>query len=87
MVNWFLDEVTWDGQALLVTATIQSGQVVRRVPRATIHMLRLYSDAIGREIHVERQKIAEKLAPFLVAKLSRAADGEAVELFPWEVQD
>jgi hypothetical protein len=87
MVNWLLDEVTWDGQALLMPARTQSGQVVCRVPRETIHMLRLYSDAIGREIHLERQKIASKLAPFLVAKLSRAAGGEAVELLPWEVQD
>jgi hypothetical protein len=50
-------------------------------------MLRLYSDAIGREIHLERQKIAEKLSPFLAAKLSKAINVEAVELFPWEVRD
>ena len=61
MVRWLFDQVTWDGQALLVPATTESGQVVCRVPRNTIHMLRLYSDAIGREIHLERQKIAEKL--------------------------
>jgi hypothetical protein len=47
----------------------------------------LYSDAIGREISLERQSIVEKLAPFLVTKLSRASDGEVVELFPWEVED
>ena len=87
MVNLSFDEVTWDGQALVVLATTESGQVVCRVPRNTIHMLRLYSDAIGREIHLERQRIAEKLAPFLAAKLSRATNGESVELFPWEVRD
>ncbi|WP_334383141.1 MULTISPECIES: hypothetical protein [unclassified Bradyrhizobium] len=81
------DQVTWDGQALLVPATTDSGQVVCKVPRNTIHMLRLYSDAIGREIHLERQRIAEKLAPFLAAKLSQAPNVEAVELFPWEVRD
>ncbi len=87
MVSWSFDEVTWDGQALLVPGTTESGQVVCRVPRNTSHVLRLYSDAIGREIHLERQRIAEKLAPFLAAKLSRATNGESVELFPWEVQD
>ncbi|WP_334409559.1 hypothetical protein [Bradyrhizobium sp. AZCC 1721] len=81
------DQVTWDGQALLVPATTDSGQIVCKVPRNTIHMLRLYSDAIGREIHLERQRIAEKLAPFLAAKLSQAPNVEAVELFPWEVRD
>jgi hypothetical protein len=50
-------------------------------------MLRLYSDAIGREIHLEPQKIAENLSPFLAAKLSKAINVEAVELFPWEVRD
>ena len=87
MVRWLFDQVTWDGQALLVPATTESGQVVCRVPRNTIHMLRLYSDAIGREIHFERQRIAEKLAPFLAAKLSQARNDESVELFPWEVRD
>ena len=87
MVSLSFDEVTWDGQALVVLATTESGQVVCRVPRNTIHMLRLYSDAIGREIHLERQRIAEKLVPFLAAKLSRATNGESVELFPWEVRD
>ncbi|MEH2507279.1 hypothetical protein V1290_006090 [Bradyrhizobium sp. AZCC 1578] len=87
MVRWLFDQVTWDGQALLVPATTDPGQVVCTVPRNTIHMLRLYSDAIGREIHLERQRIAEKLAPFLAAKLSQAPNVEAVELFPWEVRD
>jgi hypothetical protein len=61
VVSWSFDKVTWDGQALVVLATTESGQVVCRVPRNTIHVLRLYSDAIGREIHLERQRIAEKL--------------------------
>ena len=49
----------------------------------TIHMLRMYSDVIGRETHVERQRIAEKLAPFLASKFN----DKAVELLPWGVQD
>jgi hypothetical protein len=50
-------------------------------------VLRLYSDAIGREINLERQNIVEKLAPFLITKLARANHGEVVELLPWEVED
>jgi hypothetical protein len=87
VVRWLFDQVAWDGQTLLVPATTESGQVLCKVPRNTIHMLRLYSDAIGRGIYLERQKIAEKLSPFLAAKLSKAIKVEAVELFPWEVRD
>ncbi|MFL5236036.1 MAG: hypothetical protein ACJ8EL_00230 [Rhizomicrobium sp.] len=42
----------------------ENGRVSCRVPRETIHKLRPYSEAIGREIRLERQKIVEKLAPF-----------------------
>jgi hypothetical protein len=51
MVSWSFDEIIWDGQALLVPETTESGQVLGRVPRNTIHVLRLYFGAIGREIH------------------------------------
>jgi hypothetical protein len=85
MTARLLDEITWDGQALLVSAATENGRVVCRVPRETIHQLRHYSDAISREIKLERRNIVEKLAPFLVAKLSRTAASETLELFPWEV--
>jgi hypothetical protein len=58
-----LDEITWDGQALLVAAATENGRVTCRVPRETIHALRIYSDIIGREIQLERRNIVEKLAP------------------------
>jgi hypothetical protein len=70
-----------------VTAVTENGRVNCRVPRKTIHALRPYSDAISREIQLERQKIVEELAPFLIAKLSRAAAGETLELFPWDLDD
>ena len=50
MTAQLLDEVTWDGQALLVEAVTENGRVMCRVPRETIHQLRHYSDAISREI-------------------------------------
>jgi hypothetical protein len=82
VVRWLFDQVTWDGQALPVPATTESGHIVCKVPRNTIHMLRLYSDVIGRAIHLERQRIAEKLAPFLAARSCHSTDVEAVELLP-----
>jgi hypothetical protein len=82
-----LDEIAWDGQVLLVAAATDNGQVTCRVPRETIHALRLYSDIIGREIELERRKIVERLAPFLIAKLSRTPADETLELFPSEVHD
>jgi hypothetical protein len=87
MASRLLNEIEWDGQALLVTAVTENGCVNCRVPRETIHKLRLYSDAIGREIQLERQNIVEKLAPFLIAKLSQASTGATLELLPWELED
>jgi hypothetical protein len=82
-----LDEITWDGQALLVAAATENGHVICRVPRETIHALRVYSDLIGREIQLERRNIVEKLALFLIAKLSQVAAGATPELLLWEVED
>jgi|UPI0004828572 hypothetical protein len=87
MIDWLRGEVVWDGRALLVPAAVPSGQAICRIPRETVHVLRLYSDALGREINLERRNIVEKLAPFLMTKLARANHGEVVELFPWEVDD
>ena len=50
------DESTWDGHALLVAATTDNSQVTCRVPGRTIPALRFYSDIIGREIELARQK-------------------------------
>lgn len=87
MAARLLDEVTWDGQALLVAAATENGRVICRVPRETIHALRIYSDIVGREIQLERQNIVARLAPFLIAKLSLAGAGETPELLPSEVGD
>jgi hypothetical protein len=57
------------------------------VPRGTVHVIRLHSDAIGREIYLERHLIIQKLASFLHAKLSLAEAGQTIELLRWEVED
>lgn len=82
-----LDEITWDGQALLVAAATENGHVICRVTGETIHALRIYSDIIGREIQLERRNIVDKLAPFLIAKLSQVAADATPELLPWDVDD
>jgi hypothetical protein len=71
MAARLLDEITWDGQALLVAAATDNSQVTCRVPGRTIPAQRLYSDIIGREI----------------VTLSRTAAGETPELLPSEVRD
>jgi hypothetical protein len=50
-------------------------------------VIRLYSDAIGREIWLERHRIVQKLAPFLQAKLSFAESGQVIELLSCDVED
>jgi hypothetical protein len=80
-----LDDIVWDGEALLVTGATENGRVTCRVPLSTIHKPHPYSDVISREIKLKRQDIVEGLAPFLIAKLSEATTDETLELFPWEV--
>jgi hypothetical protein len=87
MATEFSSEIDWDGHALYVEAATDVGPVNCKVPRDTVHVIRLYSDAIGREIYLERHRIIQKLAPFLQAKLSLAEAGQTIELLPWEVED
>lgn len=42
-----------------------------RIPREIIHALPIYSDALEREIRLERHLILERLAPALRAQISR----------------
>jgi hypothetical protein len=83
----FSKQVDWDGQALYIEAATDVGRVTCKVPRDTIHVIRLYSDAIGREIYLERHRIVEKLAPFLRAKLPFAETGQVIELLPCDVEE
>ncbi|MGV7217085.1 hypothetical protein [Bradyrhizobium sp. UFLA05-112] len=83
----FVGEVEWDGKALLVQAVTEFGHVPCRIPRETIHALWLYSDAIEREIRLERHLILERLAPALRAKISTLIANEPVDLWPSELSD
>jgi hypothetical protein len=56
MAAQLLDEITWDGQALLAAAATDYSHATCRVPGRTIPALRFYSDIIGREIELARQK-------------------------------
>jgi hypothetical protein len=47
----------------------------------------LYSDAVGREIYLERHRIVQNLARFLRGKLSHAEAGQVIELLPCDVED
>jgi hypothetical protein len=87
MTAKFSDQINWDGHALYVEAATGFGRVTCKVPRDTVHVIRLYSDAIGREIYLDRHQIVQKLAPFLQAKLSFAEAGQVIELLPCDVED
>jgi hypothetical protein len=87
MTAKFSDQINWDGHALYVEAATGLGRVTCKVPRDTVHVIRLYSDAIGREIYLDRHRIVQKLAPFLQAKLSFAEAGQVIELLPCDVED
>jgi hypothetical protein len=61
----------------LRTAMLYAGCRVRRST-----LCAFFSDIIGREIQLERRNIVEKLASFLIAKLSQVAAGATPELLP-----
>jgi len=81
----FVGEVEWDGKAIVVGVATPFGHVSCRIPRETIHALPIYSDALEREIRLERHLILERLAPALRAKISISGTGEPVDLWPWEI--
>lgn len=61
--------------------------MICRVPRETIHTLRICSDVVGRELQLERRSVVEKFAPLLTAKLSQVAPGAMPKLLPRDVDD
>lgn len=81
----FVGEVVWDGKAIVVGAATPFGHISCRISRETIHALPVYSDALEREIRLERRLILERLAPALRAKISSSGAGEPVDLWPWDI--
>jgi hypothetical protein len=63
MAAEFSNQVNLDGEALDIEAGTDTGRVTCKVPRDTVHVIRLYSD--GRKIYLEWHRIVQKLAPFL----------------------
>ena len=84
----FEDEIDWDGTSLSVWAVTQSGRLLCKVPRDTIHMLSIYNDAIDREINRDRHDIFERLRPALVAKIVQCAlDAVLIDPIPLFPED
>lgn len=83
----FSSQIEWNGRWLSFEAETSRGCITCRIPRDTIHVIRLYGDAIDREIYLDRHRIVEKLAPFLRTKLSVGTSAEIIELLPCDVED
>jgi hypothetical protein len=84
MAAEFSNQINWDGQAPYIEAATDVGPVTCKVPRDTVHVIRLYSDAIGREIYFERHRIVQKLA-LPAGKIVACRGGQVTELLPCEV--
>jgi hypothetical protein len=55
------NDVQWDGECLLVWAVGPNSRIRCEIPRETIHHIRLYSDAITREIARDKEEIIDRL--------------------------
>jgi hypothetical protein len=82
----FESEIRWDGNNLSIWATNCGARILCIIPRATIHEVPLFSDAITREIERDRAEIFNRLRPALVAKIGRLPIGP-VELQPTDLAD
>jgi hypothetical protein len=69
----FENEIAWDGRSLSVWAVTESGRILCKIPRGTVHALSIYNDAIEREIKRDRNDIFQILRPALVAKVAQVA--------------
>jgi hypothetical protein len=80
----FDSEIQWDGDNLLVWAVNNGARILCRIPRATIHEVPLFGDALTREIARDRLEIFDRLRPALAAKIVRESSGP-VELQPTDL--
>jgi hypothetical protein len=80
------NEIHWDGERLSVWAVTPKHRILCEIPRDTIHHIRLYSDAITREIARDREEIIDRLRPYVIAKVA-AANGSSVRLQPSDLAE
>lgn len=80
----FDSEIQWDGNNLSVWAVNNGARILCRIPRATIHQVPLFGDALTREIARDRLAIFDRLRPALVAKIVREPSGP-LELLPTDL--
>lgn len=71
MIVEFETEITWDGNSLLVWATVNGERIRVRIPCEVVHTLPMYNDATEKEIEYGKQEIFERLKPKLSADLSQ----------------
>jgi hypothetical protein len=77
----FESEIAWDGSNLSVWAVNNGTRVLCTIPRATIHEIPPFGDAIAREIARDRAEIFDRLRSALIAKMSRVQTGP-LDLLP-----
>jgi hypothetical protein len=80
----FDSEIQWDGNNLSVWAVSNGARILCKIPRATIHEVRLFGDALAREIARDRLEIFDRLRPALTAKIVREASSP-IELQPTDL--
>lgn len=80
----FENDVRWDGKCITVWAVTEQRRIKCEIPRATVHSIPLFADAITREIDRDRKEIVERLRSILVRKVARA-ESDAVELHPHDL--
>jgi hypothetical protein len=77
----FENDVQWDGNCITVWVVTERGRIKCVIPRATVHSIPLFADAITREIDRDRMEIVDRLRSMLIAKVA-GAESDTVELHP-----
>ena len=77
----FENDVKWDGKCITVWALSAGRRIKCVIPRATVHAIPLFGDAISREIDRDRGEIVDRLRMILAAKVA-GAESDTVELHP-----
>jgi hypothetical protein len=78
------EDIHWDGQKLSVWIVALGNRICCDIPRDTIHRIRLYSDAITREIERDKNDIVDRLLDFISAKAT-ATNQLSFELRPTDL--